>query len=243
MPDDDFELLPLSKLAKEKLVKEKAVKVKGAARQRLPGGGGIRRIKEIEDPAVAKKLSRFSSAPAAEIEEDKPNHLSSSATARKSEKETTVLPTKPSRFSSSRKSSRRPHIRMKIKETDASSDSQEKTSEEERNSTPRLREKTLSGSFRRTSSPSGRMKKPVAGLSVSSGEEVGEPHRPVSRSRSRGRVREQQAQSTEASQISSDPETVSSEDRSGETEEKEEGGVSRGRVRKPPSLASVVRHR
>ena len=77
---------------------------------------------------------------------------------------------------------------------------------------------------------------------MSSGEEVGEPHRPVSRSRSRGRVREQQAQSTEASQISSDPETVSSEDRtSGETEEKEE--ASRGRVRKPPSLASVVRHR
>merc|ERR1719458_2124278 len=204
VPDDDFELLPLSKLAKEKLVKEKAVKVKGAARQRLPGGGGIRRIKDIEDPAVAKKLSRFSSAPAVEIEEDKPNHLSSSATARKSEKEDTVLPTKPSRFSSSRKSSRRPHIRMKIKETDASSDSQEKTSEEERNSTPRLREKTLSGSFRRTSSPSGRMKKPVAGLSVG-GEEAGEPHRPVSRSRGRGRVRERD-QSTEASQISSDPE-------------------------------------
>lgn len=236
MPDDDFELLPLSKLAKEKLVKEKAVKVKGAVRQRIPGGG--RRIKEIEDPAVAKKLSRFSSAPA--TEEDKPNHLSS-ATARKSEKEDTVLPTKPSRFSSSRKSSRRPHIRMKIKEKDASSDSQEKTSEEERNSTPRLREKTLSGSFRRTSSPSGRMKKPVAGLSVG-GEEAGEPHRPVSRSRGRGRVRERD-QSTEASQISSDPETVSSEDKSSETEEKEEVGVSRGRVRKPPSLASVVRHR
>merc|ERR1719234_1050142 len=31
VPDDDFELLPLSKLVKEKQVKEKAVKVKGAA--------------------------------------------------------------------------------------------------------------------------------------------------------------------------------------------------------------------
>ena len=228
----------MRKLAKEDLAKEKAAKVKGGSRQRIPG---VRRIKEIEDPAVAKKLSRFST----KIEnEDKPNHLSSSATARESieEKEDTVVATKHSRFSSSRKSSIRPHIRMKIKEKDESPDSEENT-EDEKNSPPSLREKSSSTSFRRISSPSGRMKKPAAGLSVSSGEEVGEPHRPVSRSRSRGRVREQQAQSTEASQISSDPETVSSEDRSGETEEKEEGGVSRGRVRKPPSLASVVRHR
>ena len=133
---------------------------------------------------------------------------------------------------------------MKIKEKDTSSDAEEKTpDEEERNSTPRLREKTSSGSFRRTISPSGRMKKPASGQSAN-GEETGEPHRrPVSRSRGRGRVREQD-QITEASQISSDPETVSSEDRtSGETEEKEEDAVSRGRVRKPPSLASVVRHR
>ena len=134
---------------------------------------------------------------------------------------------------------------MKVKEKDTSSDAQEKTpeEEEERNSTPRLREKTSSGSFRRTISPSGRMKKPASGLSAN-GEEIGEAHsRPVSRSRGRGRVREQD-QITEASQISSDPETVSSENRaSGETEEKEEGSVSRGRVRKPPSLASVVRHR
>merc|ERR1719234_140479 len=42
VPDDDFELLPLSKLVKEKQVKEKAVKVKGAARQRIPGLGGSR---------------------------------------------------------------------------------------------------------------------------------------------------------------------------------------------------------
>merc|ERR550532_3514458 len=110
VPDDDFELLPLSKLVKENLVKEKAVKVKGVARQRIPGGVGIRRIKEIEDPAVAKKLSRFSSAPGGQTQQEKPNHLSLSATAHKSEKEDTVLPTKPSRFSSSRKSSRRPHI-------------------------------------------------------------------------------------------------------------------------------------
>merc|ERR1719239_1604919 len=93
VPDDDFELLPLSKLAKEKLVKEKAVKVKGAARQRIPGLG--RRIKEIEDPAVAKKLSRFSSAPTTKIdfEEDKPNHLST-AGENIGEKKATVLPTK-----------------------------------------------------------------------------------------------------------------------------------------------------
>merc|ERR1719234_2655033 len=142
VPDDDFELLPLSKLAKEKQVKEKAVKVKGAARQRLPGLGGLgsglggigRRIKEIEDPAVARKLSRFSSAPTTTTieEEAKPNHLSTADTAGESIGEKEVLPTKPSRFSSSRKSSRRPHIRMKIKEKD----SQEKTSEEEeKNST------------------------------------------------------------------------------------------------------------
>ena len=225
----------MSKLRKEKLTKEKAVKVKGAARQRIPGGS--RRIEEIEDPAVAKKLSRFSSAPS-KTEEEKPNHLSSSATARKStdEKEDTVLPTKPSRFSSSRKSSRRPHIRMKIKEKDlASSDSQEKISEEEKSSRLRVHEKSSSGSFRRTSSPSGRMKKP-ASPSVS-GEETGEAHRPVSRSRGRGRVREQD-QSTDASE-----EIASSEEISTETGEKEEVGVSRGRVRKPPSLASVVRHR
>merc|ERR1719234_317289 len=171
VPDDDFELLPLSKLAKEKLVKEKAVKVKGAARQRIPSIG--RRIKEIEDPAVARKLSRFSSAPTTTTieEEEKPNHLSSTDTAGESigVKKATVLPTKPSRFSSSRKSSRRPHIRMKIKEKDA--DSQEKTSEEEENSssTPaRLREKSLSGSFRRTISPStGRMKKPASSRQAS----------------------------------------------------------------------------
>merc|ERR1719234_960431 len=142
VPDDDFELLPLSKLAKEKQVKEKAVKVKGAARQRLPGLGGLgsglggigRRIKEIEDPAVARKLSRFSSAPTTTTieEEEEPNHPLSTETAGESIGEK-VLPTKPSRFSSSRKSSRRrPHIRMKIKEKD----SQEKTSEEEeKNST------------------------------------------------------------------------------------------------------------
>merc|ERR1719234_410512 len=197
VPDDDFELLPLSKLAKEKQVKEKAVKVKGAARQRLPGLGGLgsglggigRRIKEIEDPAVARKLSRFSSAPTTTTieEEEEPNHPLSTETAGESIGEK-VLPTKPSRFSSSRKSSRRrPHIRMKIKEKDA--DSQEKTSEEEKNSTPaRIREKSSSGSFRRTISPSaGRMKKPSV-----SGEEAGIPQsRPVSRSRGRGRVREQ----------------------------------------------------
>jgi len=243
VPDDDFELLPLNKLAKEKLVKEKAVKVKGAARQRIPGlGGSARRIKEIEDPAVAKKLSRFSSAPTTKIEEDKPNHLST-AGENIGEKKATVLPTKPTRFSSSRKSSRRPHIRMKIKEKDAVQDSQEKTSEEEKNSTPaRLREKSSSGSFRRTSSPSaGRVKKPASRPSVS-GEETGEPQsRPVSRSRGRGRVREQD-QSSEASQITSDETAVSSEDGNAETE-KEEIAVSRGRVRKPPSLASVVRHR
>ena len=222
-------------------MKEKAVKVKGAARQRIPGLG--RRIKEIEDPAVAKKLSRFSSAPTTKIEEDKPNHLST-AGENIGEKKATVLPTKPTRFSSSRKSSRRPHIRMKIKEKDAAApDSQERTSEEEKNSTPaRLREKSSSGSFRRTSSPSaGRVKKPASRPSVS-GEETGEPQsRPVSRSRGRGRVREQD-QSSEASQITSDETAVSSEDGNAETE-KEEIAVSRGRVRKPPSLASVVRHR
>merc|ERR550534_3654375 len=136
VPDDDFELLPLSKLAKEKLVKEKAVKVKGAVRQRIPGGG--RRIKEIEDPAVAKKLSRFSSAaPSKIVEEGKPNHLSSSS-ARKStkdEQDVKTLPTKPSRFSSSRKSSRRPHIRKKIK--DAASDEENvSSSPEEKSSKP-----------------------------------------------------------------------------------------------------------
>merc|ERR1719234_3112970 len=95
VPDDDFELLPLSKLVKEKLVKEKAVKVKGAARQRIPSIG--RRIKEIEDPSVARKLSRFSSAPTTTTieEEEKPNHLSSTDTAGESigEKKATVLPT------------------------------------------------------------------------------------------------------------------------------------------------------
>ena len=247
VPDDDFELLPLSKLVKEKQVKEKAVKVKGAARQRLPGLGGSRsglggigrRIKEIEDPSVARKLSRFSSAPTTTKieEEEKPNHLSTTAGESIGEKK--VLPTKPSRFSSSRKSSRRPHIRMKIKEKDA--DSQE---EEEKNSTPaRLREKSSSGSFRRTSSPStGRMKKPSV-----SGEEAGEPQsrQPVSRSRGRGRVREQDQSSEGSSQITSADETaVSSDDGNAETEkEEEEVVVSRGRVRKPPSLASVVRHR
>ena len=252
VPDDDFELLPVRKLAKEDLAKEKAAKVKGGSRQRIPG---VRRIKEIEDPAVAKKLSRFST----KIEnEDKPNHLSSSATARESieEKEDTVVATKHSRFSSSRKSSIRPHIRMKIKEKDESPDSEENT-EDEKNSPPSLREKSSSTSFRRISSPSGRMKKPAAHPSVSSREETAEPHiRPVSRSRGgghvsrsrgRGRVREQQDQSAEASQVASDEKT-SAEDEDSEAKENENGvggvtAVPKARVRQPPSLASVVRHR
>merc|ERR1719234_2561416 len=99
VPDDDFELLPLSKL-----VKEKAVKVKGAARQRIPGLGGLgsgsglvgRRIKEIENPSVARKLSRFSSAPTTTKieEEEEPNHLSTADTAGESigeKKAATVL--------------------------------------------------------------------------------------------------------------------------------------------------------
>ena len=86
------------------------------------------------------------------------------------------------------------------------------------------------------------MKKPASRPSVS-GEETGEPQsRPVSRSRGRGRVREQD-QSSEASQITSDETAVSSEDGNVKTEKEEEVVVSRGRVRKPPSLASVVRHR
>ena len=58
VPDDDFELVPLAKLTKAEITKQ--VKHKGSRRNRVPG----RRIKEIEDPDVAKKLSRFSSAPA-----------------------------------------------------------------------------------------------------------------------------------------------------------------------------------
>ena len=240
VPDDDFELLPVRKLAKEDLVKEKAAKVKGGSRQRIPG---VRRIKEIEDPAVAKKLSRFST----KIEnEDKPNHLSSSATARESieEKEDTVVATKHSRFSSSRKSSIRPHIRMKIKEKDESPDSEENT-EDEKNSPPSLREKSSSTSFRRISSPSGRMKKPAAHPSVSSREETAEPHiRPVSRSRGGGEVSRSRA---ETSQVASDEKT-SAEDEDSEAKENENGvggvtAVPKARVRQPPSLASVVRHR
>ena len=263
----------MSKIAKEKLVKEKAVKVKGAPRLRIPGGG--RRIKEIEDPAVAKKLSRFSSAaPSKIVEEGKPNHLSSSVVHKSiDEQDAKTLPTKPSRFSSSRKSSRRPHIRKKIKDT-ASDEENVASSPEEKSSKPHLREKSFrrtstvggrmrkpittdgpsvngentneesvleeksSKSFRRKSSVGGRMRKPV-GVSVSEGggQEAAEPHRPVSRTRGRARVREDEEK------ISSERIDTSEESTDVETEEKEEKGTSRGRVRAPPSLASVVRHR
>ena len=267
----------MSKIAKEKLVKEKAVKVKGAPRLRIPGGG--RRIKEIEDPAVAKKLSRFSSAaPSKIVEEGKPNHLSSSS-ARKSidEQDAKTLPTKPSRFSSSRKSSRRPHIRKKIKDT-VSDEENVSSSLEEKSSKPHLREKSFrrtstgggrmrkpittdgpsvngentneesvleeksSKSFRRKSSIGGRMRKPV-GASVShGGQEAVEPHRPVSRTRGRARVREDE-EKQDVDKISSERIDTSEESTDVETEEKEDKGTSRGRVRAPPSLASVVRHR
>ena len=267
----------MSKIAKEKLVKEKALKVKGAPRLRIPGGG--RRIKEIEDPAVAKKLSRFSSAaPSKIVEEGTPNHLSSSA-ARKStedEQDAKTLSTKPSRFSSSRKSSRRPHIRKKIKDT-ASGEEDVASGPEEKSSKPHLREKSFrrtstvggrmrkpittdgssvngentnkesvleeksSKSFRRKSSVGGRMRKPV-GASVSSegGEEAAEPHRPVSRTRGRARVRGDE-EKQDVDKISS--EQIDTSEESTEREEKEDKGTSRGRVRAPPSLASVVRHR
>ena len=257
-------------------MKEKAVKVKGAPRLRIPGGG--RRIKEIEDPAVAKKLSRFSSTtPSKIVEEGKPNHLSSSA-ARKStedEQDAKTLSTKPSRFSSSRKSSRRPHIRKKINEENESL----ANGPEEKSSKPHLREKSFrrtstvggrmrkpittdgssvngentnkesvleeksSKSFRRKSSVGGRMRKPV-GASVSSegGEEAAEPHRPVSRTRGRARVREDE-EKQDVDKISSERIDTSEESTDVETEEKEDKGTSRGRVRAPPSLASVVRHR
>ena len=64
-------------------------------------------------------------------------------------------------------------------------------------------------------------------------------------SRSRGRVREQQDQSAEASQVASDEKT-SAEDEDSEAKENGVGGVTgvpKARVRQPPSLASVVRHR
>ena len=69
----------------------------------------------------------------------------------------------------------------------------------------------------------------------------------MGRSRGRGRVREQQDQSAEASQVASDEKT-SAEDEDSEAKEKENGvggatGVPKARVRQPPSLASVVRHR
>ena len=262
-------------------MKEKAVKVKGAPRLRIPGGG--RRIEEIEDPTVAKKLSRFSSAaPSKIVEEGKPNHLSSSA-ARKStedEQDAKTLSTKPSRFSSSRKSSRRPHIRKKIKDEENESLA---SGPEEKSSKPHLREKSFrrtstgggrmrkpittdgpsvngentneksvleeksSKSFRRKSSVGGRMRKPV-GASVSSGggggggQEAAEPHRPVSRTRGRARVREDE-EKQDVDKISSERIDTSEESTDVETEEKEDKGTSRGRVRAPPSLASVVRHR
>ena len=270
----------MSKITKEKLVKEKAVKVKGAPRLRIPGGG--RRIKEIEDPAVAKKLSRFSSAaPSKIVEEGKPNHLSSSS-ARKSvdeqeqvEQDSKTLPTKPSRFSSSRKSLRRTKI------SDAASGQENEplaSGPEEKSLKPHLREKSFrrtstvggrmrkpittdtsvnrentneesvleeksSKSFRRKSSVGGRMRKPV-GASVSSGggQEAAEPHRPVSRTRGRARVREDEERQ-DVDKISKDQIGTSEESADVETEEKEDKGTSQGRVRAPPSLASVVRHR
>ena len=261
-------------------MKEKAVKVKGAPRLRIPGGG--RRIKEIEDPAVAKKLSRFSSAaPSKIVEEGKPNHLSSSS-ARKSiedEHDAKTLPTKPSRFSSSRKSSRHPHIRKKIK--DPASDEENESlasSPKEKSSKPHLREKSFrrtstvggrmrkpittdgpsvngkntneesvleeksSKSFRRKSSVGGRMRKPVGASVSSGGEEAAEPHRPVSRTRGRARVREDE-EKQDVDKISSERIDTTEESTDVETEEKEDKGTSRGRVRAPPSLASVVRHR
>ena len=266
-------------------MKEKAVKVKGAPRLRIPGGG--RRIKEIEDPAVAKKLSRFSSAaPSKIVEEGKPNHLSSSS-ARKSvedEQDAKTLPTKPSRFSSSRKSSRRPHTRKKIKDTASDEENESLASgAEEKSLKAHLREKSFrrtstgggrmrkpittdgpsvngenaneesvleeksSKSFRRKSSVGGRMRKPV-GASVSlsggggGGQEAAEPLRPVSRTRGRARVRGDEERQ-DVDKISSERIDTSEESTNVETKEKEDKGTSQGRVRAPPSLASVVRHR
>ena len=104
-------------------------------------------------------------------------------------------------------------------------------------------EEKSSKSFRRKSSVGGRMRKPVgASLSGGGGQEAAEPHRPVSRTRGRARVRgDEEKQDVE--KISSERIDTSEESTDVETEEKEDKGTSRGRVRAPPSLASVVRHR
>ena len=101
-------------------------------------------------------------------------------------------------------------------------------------------EEKSSKSFRRKSSVGGRMRKPVgASVSLSGGgeQEAAEPHRPVSRTRGRARVR------GDEEKISSERIDTSEESTDVETEEKGDKGTSRGRVRAPPSLASVVRHR
>ena len=88
------------------------------------------------------------------------------------------------------------------------------------------------------------MRKPV-GASVSNsgdGQEAAEPHRPVSRTRGRARVRGDE-EKQDVDKISSERIDTSEESSDVETEEKENIGTSRGRVRAPPSLASVVRHR
>ena len=110
----------------------------------------------------------------------------------------------------------------------------------------RVLEEKSSKSFRRKSSVGGRMRKPV-GASVSSGgggggQEAAEPHRPVSRARGRARVRGDE-EKQDVDTISSEQIDTSEKSTDVETEEKEERGTSRGRVRAPPSLASVVRHR
>ena len=104
-------------------------------------------------------------------------------------------------------------------------------------------EEKSSKSFRRKSSVGGRMRKPV-GASVSSGggQEAAVPHRPVSRTRGRARVREDEERQ-DVDKISKDQIGTSEESTDVETEEKEDKGTSQGRVRAPPSLASVVRHR
>ena len=122
--------------------------------------------------------------------------------------------------------------------TDGPSVNGENTNEES------VLEEKSSKSFRRKSSVGGRMRKPV-GASVSrggGGEEAAEPHRPVSRTRGRARVREDE-EKQDVDKISSDEIDTSEESTDVETEEKEDKGTSRGRVRAPPSLASVVRHR
>ena len=92
------------------------------------------------------------------------------------------------------------------------------------------------------------MRKPVV-ASVSGGgggggggQEAAEPHRPVNRTRGRARVRGDE-EKQDIDKISSERIDTSEESTDVETGEKEDKGTSRGRVRAPPSLASVVRHR